>query len=346
MEIGSGFMISAGIDPGTGNYEVVAVEEGRVVYRKSVSSDLVRQNPELLVSLIEESNAEISAGLSGYGLPVKRFSEVDEVDILLMTLNFEAERAIGLRKVISLVKEKNLNLYTIPAVIHLPTVPPWRKMNRIDLGTADKLCSAVLAVAKFSEEEEITKLNFILAEIGEGFSAFIAVKNGRIVDGMGGSSSFPGYSSLGAMDAELAYLIGEFPKRLIFSGGVRSFADDWKMSESEKFNVLSEFVLKGLRAMEVSTNADFYVLSGKFAPDVLKRLRNEEKEVKILSGLGKGKQSAQGAAIIANAIAGGEFKEIVEYMRILEAKGTLLDYITSDLMDYVKKGLSRRSGLG
>lgn len=339
-------MISAGIDPGTGSYEVVAVEEGRVVYRKSVSSDLVRQNPELLVSLIEESNAEISAGLSGYGLPVKHFSEVDEVDILLMTLNFEAERAIGLRKVISLVKEKNLNLYTIPAVIHLPTVPPWRKMNRIDLGTADKLCSAVLAVAKFSEEEEITKLNFILAEIGEGFSAFIAVKNGRIVDGMGGSSSFPGYSSLGAMDAELAYLIGEFPKRLIFSGGVRSFAEDWKMNESEKFNILSEFVLKGLRAMEVSTNADFYVLSGKFAPDVLKRLRNEEKEVKILGGFGKGKQSAQGAAIIANAIAGGEFKEIVEYMRILEAKGTLLDYITSDLMDYVKKGLTRRSGLG
>lgn len=334
-------MISAGVDPGTGSYDVVAIEDGRVVYRRSFETEEVRASPEIVVDVIEESGAEIAAGLSGYGLPVKPFSELDEVDLLLMTLNFDSERAIGLRNIIKAVNERNVNLYTVPAVIHLPTVPPWRKMNRIDIGTADKLCSAVLAVAKLSEEEELTKLNFILAEVGEGFNAFIAVKNGRIVDGMGGTTSFPGYTSLGAMDAELAYIIGEFPKKLIFSGGIKSFAEEWKINNSEVINILSEFVLKGIRAMEVSTDADFYVLSGRFAPEVLRRLRGEEKEVKLLGGFGRGKQSAQGAAIIANAIAGGEYREIVDYMRILEAKGTLLDYITSDIMEYVRRGMKR-----
>ncbi len=334
-------MISAGIDPGTGSYDVVAIEDGRVVYRRNLKTEEVRASPKIVIDAIEESGAEIAAGLSGYGLPVKPFAELDEVDLLLMTLNFDSERAIGLRNIIRAVNERNVNLYTVPAVIHLPTVPPWRKLNRIDIGTADKLCSAVLAVAKFSEEEELTKLNFILAEVGEGFNAFIAVKNGRIVDGMGGTTSFPGYSSLGAMDAELAYIIGEFPKKLIFSGGIRSFAEEWKIKDNEVINILSEFVLKGIRAMEVSTDADFYVLSGRFAPDVLRKLRGEGKEVRLLGGFGRGKQSAQGAAIIANAIAGGEYKEIVDYMRILEAKGTLLDYITSDVMEYVRRGMKR-----
>uniref|UniRef100_A0A7C3RBY5 DUF1464 domain-containing protein n=1 Tax=Archaeoglobus fulgidus TaxID=2234 RepID=A0A7C3RBY5_ARCFL len=334
-------MISAGIDPGTGSYDVVAIEKGKVVYRKKLKTEEVRASPEIVIDAIEESGAEIAAGLSGYGLPVKPFSELDDVDMLLMTLNFELERAIGLRKIIKAVKERNVNLYTIPAVIHLPTVPPWRKMNRIDIGTADKLCSAVLAVAKLSEEEELTKLNFILAEVGEGFNAFIAVRNGRIVDGMGGTTSFPGYSSLGAMDAELAYLIGEFPKKLIFRGGIKSFAEDWKLGDRDVINILSEFVMKGIKAMEVSVDADFYVLSGRFAPEMLRKLREGEKEVKLLGGFGKGKQSAQGAAIIANAIAGGEYKEIVDYMRILEAKGTVLDYITSDIMEHVRRGIRR-----
>lgn len=334
-------MITAGIDPGTGSYDVVAMDGKKVIFRESISTDTVRKHPEELIEMIERSGAETIAGLSGYGLPIKKFSELDEVDILLMTLNFDENKSIGLRNIVDIAKNQELNLYTVPGVIHLPTVPSWRKMNRIDIGTADKLCSAVLAVAKFAEEEEITKLNFILAEVGTGFNAFIAIKNGRIVDGMGGTTSFPGYQSLGALDAELAYIIGEFPKKMIFSGGVKSFAEEWKMNDVETLDVLSEFVMKGLKALEVTTDPDFYVFSGRFATEIARRMRSE-KDVKILRGFGVAKQSAQGAAIIANAIAGGEFREIVEYMRIFEAKGTVLDYITADIIEFVKKGMQKK----
>ncbi|WP_202319474.1 DUF1464 family protein [Archaeoglobus neptunius] len=335
-------MITAGIDPGTGSYDVVALEDRRVTYRATIPTRVVRERPDELIAALEDSGAEVIAGLSGYGLPVKKFSELDEVDVFLMTLNFDRKKAIGLRSLVEMVRKKDVPLYTVPAVIHLPTVPSWRKMNKIDLGTADKLCSAVLAVAKISEDEEITRLNFVLAEVGEGFNAFIAIKNGRIVDGMGGTTSFPGYTSIGALDAELAYLIGEFPKSMIFSGGVKSYAKEWGLNDSETLDVLAEYVMKGLRSMEVSVNPDFYVLSGKLAGDLLRRIRDRSgKDVMLLRGFGRGKQSAQGAAVIANAIAGGEFREIVDYMRILEAKGTVLDYITSDIMEYLRRGMER-----
>ncbi len=333
-------MIAAGIDAGTVSYSIVALKDGKIVYHEELETSEVRRSPELIVDCIEESGAVIAAGLSGYGMPVKRFSQLDEVDIFLMTLNFDRDRSLGLRRIVEIVRERDLNLYTIPGVIHLPTVPAWRKMNRIDIGTADKLCSAVLAVAKLSEDMHRSRLNFVLAEVGH-FNAFIAVRHGRIVDGIGGSSGFPGYGAVGSIDAELAYLVGEFPKSLIFSGGVRSFAED--SGRDGYADVLAEFVLKGIRAAEVSVGrAEFVVLSGRYASDVRKYVE-EHYDVKPLWGFGRGKQSAQGAAIIANAIAGGEYREVVEYMQIFAAKGTVLDYITSDIMLHLRRGMERRA---
>ncbi len=327
-------MISAGIDAGTLSYDIVVLDGDRVIYEASLSTDDVRRNPELILKELESCNAEVAAGLSGYGMPIKRFSELDEVDVFLMTLNFERNRTLGLRKIVELVKSKKFNLYTIPGVIHLPTVPRWRKINKIDMGTADKLCSAVLAVYQLSQDVPLEKQNFVLAEVGY-FNAFIAVKEGRIVDGLGGTSGFPGYGSIGALDAELAYLLGKFPKDLVFSGGIRNLGDD-------ATSVLAEFVLKGLRAVEVSVGkAELCVLSGRFAEDVRKFVE-EHYDVVVLKGFGKGKQSAQGAAIVANAIAGGEFKKIVDHMKIFDAKGTVLDYITPDVMEYLRKGMIGR----
>jgi len=335
-------MIAAGIDPGTSSYEIVAIEGEKVVYTSTLPTKEVRESPNKLIDEIAKSGAEIIAGLSGYGLPIKKFSELDDVDIFLMTLNLEKEASIGLRKLVEIAKSENLNVYTVPGIIHLPTVPTWRKMNKIDIGTADKLCSVVLAAYELSKEVALHDLNFILAEVGYGFNAFIAVKEGMIVDGVGGTSGFPGYSSLGSMDSELAYLIGSFPKKLIFSGGVKNFARDWNMKEKE-FEILAEFVLKGLRVVETSVDkAEFCILSGKFARSIKKYI-SEHYQTRILRGFGKGKQSAQGAAIIANGIAGGEFKGIVEHLKIFEAEGTVLDYITSDIVNYLKEGLKRIS---
>ncbi len=331
-------MTVAGIDAGTTSYDIVAIDDGNVVYEESLRTEKVRKDPYLLIDAIERCDAKIAAGLSGYGLPIKKFSELDEVDIFLMTLNFEQERSLGLRKIIEIARERNLELYTIPGVIHLPTVPDWRKINKIDMGTTDKLCSAVLAVYQLSNDVPLEKQNFVMAEVGY-FNAFIGIRGGRVVDGIGGSSGFPSFGSIGALDSELAYLIGDFPKEMIFCGGIKSFVEG-KYPEKE---ILAEFVLKGLRAVEVSVGkADVCVLSGRFAKDV-KKLVKEYYDVVILKGFGIGKQSAQGAAIIADAINGGKFRSLVDHMKIFEARGTVLDYITKDILKFLRRGMERKS---
>ena len=67
---------------------------------------------------------------------------------------------------------------------------------------------------------DVAETSFVMLELGGAFSAALAVDGGRIVDGLGGSSGPIGARACGAMDAEVAYLIGAaLSKRTVFSGG-------------------------------------------------------------------------------------------------------------------------------
>src|SRR5213079_2160213 len=98
---------------------------------------------------------DLIAGPSGYGLPVKNLPDCDERDLELMRLVRPDERGQGqgvvkFSAVLRALRDAPLPVTTLPGVIHLPTVPAHRKINRIDLGTADKLCVAALAVERVS----------------------------------------------------------------------------------------------------------------------------------------------------------------------------------------------------
>ncbi|AGK61140.1 putative butyrate kinase [Archaeoglobus sulfaticallidus PM70-1] len=328
----------AGIDPGTSSYEIFILEDSEPHDRIEIETSAVREDPESVKKIFADLEVDVYAGLSGYGLPFKRFSELDEKDIFLMTLNKDEEKAIGMRSLIDVAIKLDLEIYTIPAVIHLPTVPEYRKINKIDMGTADKLCSVVLALYSC---EDVGTADFILVESGYGFNAFISVSRGKIIDGLGGSSSFPAFSSLGAMDGELAYLLGDFPKRLLFSGGIKSYLHDMgiqvnSISEMPEDSLvwLAEYLLKGVRAVNVQ-NTDRILMSGRnFLNSRFRKIFVEMAEdftCERLEGFGISKQSAEGAAIIANGIAGGEYKHLVTHLELDKASGSVLDYITSDI---------------
>jgi predicted butyrate kinase (DUF1464 family) len=334
----------AGIDPGTASYEIFILENEKPFKKIEVSTAEVRENPEKFREILAKIEADLIAGLSGYGMPIRRFSELTEKDVFLLTLNTDPKATMGMRMLIEIAKELDLNIYTIPGVIHLPTVPEYRKINRIDLGTADKLCSAILGIKQLNESP-----NFLLVESGFGFNAFIAVRNGKIVDGLGGSSSFPAFSSLGAIDGELAYLLKPFPKEMLFSGGIRSYFKDKGMSirkisdlPLEALQWFAEYLMKGIRAVEVSCKVERILLSGKnfsyaeFTKIFREMAEDFGYECERLKGFGIAKQSAEGAAVIANGLGGGKFKEIIEKAEILNARGTVLDYITSDIRKYLR----------
>src|SRR5947208_17152301 len=113
-----------------------------------------------------------------------------------------------MRSLLRALAASDLPIVFGPGVIHLPTVPRHRKYNRIDLGTADKVCAAACAIVSQSARRAIAldETAMVLLELGGAFTAALAIAEGQIVDGLGGASGPLGVRAAGALDGELAYL--------------------------------------------------------------------------------------------------------------------------------------------
>ena len=330
-------VISAGIDIGSLTTEIFILENEKPKGKICFSSAKLLDNLKKVEKKLKEFKVDLTICAFGYGLPVKKLSDLTDFEVFLATLNLEDE-IFGIRKFIEYFRKKEMEIYTIPGVIHLPTVPVSRKINKIDMGTPDKVASVALAMYEQLSELEVKKQNFILVESGYGFNSFIGVKNGKIVDGLGGTSGFISFLSPGCIDGEVAYLLQGFKKNLLFNSGFMNFLGE-KISDigklpSKVINWICEYLLKGIKVMEVSTNTNKVLVSGRLFKNykIFKRLRDASKkfgyEIKKLKGFGLSKQSAEGAAIIANGLAGGSFKKIVDSLKIKKASGTCIDYLT------------------
>ncbi len=252
----------------------------------------------------------------------------------------------GIRMVLRLMKEKGFPLYFTPGVIHLSTVPFYRKANKMDMGTADKVCCVALAIRDQAEHYGIgyDNTSFIVAEIGYAFNAVIAVEGGKIVDGVGGTSGGPGFITAGGMDAELAVRLGDFPGAVLFTGGAKdaSGKDDLTPEEmareqgkySTSWNMMLESILKGIMAMMVAVEQPKEILlSGRLStiPEIAGALSAR------LSGFGKvrsvgrratvAKEAAEGGYIIGEGLLGGKYKGIIDALRLGQASGTMYDHV-------------------
>ena len=214
-----------GIDPGTVSFDVLGLEDGEVFLEHSVPTSEVARRPETLVGILQAAlPLDLIAGPSGYGLPLVPIENVGERELELLFLPPPRDESPigGLRTLVRLLREARLPVILTPGVIHLSTVPAHRKVNRIDLGTADKVCAAAAAIDEQRERLAIpyAETSFLLVEMGGAFTAVLSVAGGRIVGGQGGSSGPMGYLGCGAVDGEVACLLGAVSKKTIFSGGV------------------------------------------------------------------------------------------------------------------------------
>jgi predicted butyrate kinase (DUF1464 family) len=305
----------AGVDPGTVSFDVCVLDDGEVVFERSVPSS----DPTPLVSaLVEQGPFDLVLGPSGYGLPLMAASDVGERELALMVLvrADEPERHVGvpgMRSIIRALIAADLPLVFGPGAIHLPTVPAYRKWNRIDVGTADKVASAALCIADQADRLGIgfDETSFVMLELGGAFSAALAVDGGQIVDGIGGSAGPIGAQACGALDAEVAYLLGgALSKRTVFSGGA---AGDWL--------ALEEGAAKAALALTVSVPAPREILvTGRNARhELATRFERPVRFVELAA--------ARGAAALADGLAGGRYAPLVDRMRLREASGTALDHL-------------------
>ncbi|MFN2278783.1 MAG: DUF1464 family protein [Candidatus Promineifilaceae bacterium] len=354
-----------GIDPGTVSFDLLGLDDGEVFMDMTIPSSELAADPQKLVDVLDSARPlDLVIGPSGYGLPWVTIEEFSSQDLFLFILADSRERDHisvlgGMADMIVRLKETDLPVVFMPAVIHLPTVPTHRKANKIDMGTADKLCCVALGVYDQARTHRISysDTSFIFVEVGGAYTAVMAVQNGRVVDGLGGSVGGPGYYALGGMDGELAYLLGEFHKDVLFSGGVAFMTGQPAMQPEESlllraedplaagaWEALFEGVVKSVAAELVAVPEPREILlSGRLcrSPIVQAELSNRLQKfapVRRISGIADvAKEAAQGAAIIADGMAGGEFADLVETMRLRDVRGTVLDYLHVNQTEALKQ---------
>ena len=332
----------AGVDPGTVSFDVCVLDEGEVVLERSVRTVDVGADPALLVdTLMEHGPFDLVLGPAGYGLPLVPGEQVGERELALMLLVREAEPhgrvgIGGMRSIVRALIAAGLPLVFGPGAIHLPTIPEYRKWNRIDLGTPDKVASAALCIADQAHRLGIgfAETSFVMVELGGAFSAALAVDGGRIVDGLGGSAGPIGARACGALDAEVAYLLGAaLSKQTVFSGGALEGVD---LRHREGRLALEEGAAKAALALTTSVPAPREILvAGRLAPEMTDALRvrlAHVAPVRVATRLA----AAHGAAVLADGLAGGRYAALVERLGVRDASGSALDHLRMHGADRIR----------
>jgi len=340
-----------GIDPGTISIDLCGLDDGGVFLDRSLPTADALADPAVLLGLLDAARpVDLIAGPSGYGLPLTAARDLTDDDLRLAYLAAAGESGGlgGLRSLMRTLARSGLPVVLTPGVVHLRSVPPHRKINRVDMGTADKVCAAALAIRAQAmhcrcPEHEVS---FVLLELGGAFTAALAIEGGRIVDGMGGTSGPLGLRAAGALDGEVAYLAGTVSKRMLFEGGAATVADrpddpariasPATIGDHLAWDAYLESAAKAVAALSVSLGLGRVdvLLSGRLAPSaavqkaLADRLGGAAADVREVVGFAAAaKQAAQGAALVADGLAGGACAGLVDLLGIREAKGTVLDHL-------------------
>lgn len=342
-----------GIDPGTVSIDVCGLDDGRLFLDESRPTRETLADPARFVASLEQwHSVDLVAGPSGYGLPLRRARDLTDVDLRLAYLAADGDGGGigGLRSLARAFAASKLPVVFTPGVVHLPTVPAHRKVNRVDMGTADKLCATALAIREQASRRggSVRDVSLILLELGGAFSAAIAVERGAVVDGVGGTSGPMGLLAAGALDGEVAYLAGTITKQTLFGGGAaavmgdsgatpESFVESNAGPARIAWEAYIESAVKAIAMLRVSApTASEVVLSGRMArvarvrTEIARRLETVAPGVVVheLRGFAStAKQAAQGAALIADGLSGGAEADLVTALAIEAASGTVLDYL-------------------
>jgi predicted butyrate kinase (DUF1464 family) len=213
----------------------------------------------------------------------------------------------------------------------------------VDLGTADKVCSAAYVLQSLSDRrsQPLTETSFILADVGHVFLAMVCVENGRIVDGIGGTMAGFGTGASGAIDAELVHA-WEFPDRSsIYTGGlihaaglsIQEMEDRLPGELDERASVALRKFLESFAsdaaAISTRNSAREIVLSSVLGPRLNGLLVEEVTRIglSIENTPGDEMPGCTGAAYMANGLIGGRYSSLVKQLGIGPGRWSIMDKI-------------------
>jgi predicted butyrate kinase (DUF1464 family) len=327
-------MRAVGIDPGTYSFDLFGMEDNReIIVDESMESEDIFKNPYILIERLEKlMPLDIIIGPSGYGIPLKSMKDIINADIgKMIPLDTNAAVNEGIKNVLLEMKKREMPVCFTPGVIHLKTVPSYRKWNKFDMGPADKVCCVVLGIKDQSERLNIlfSQTSFIYVEVGYGFTAVMGIENGKIVDGIGGTNGSIGFIACGGMDTEIAIrLKPPLTQDIVFRGGLRDFVGKKiEPGDLKKFKeamiLLGESIEKDVASMLVSVpHPAEIILSGRLMGydfirrELADRLGKHGEVVKVRKLSNIAKEAACGAYIIGEGLLGGEYSGLIENMGI------------------------------
>jgi predicted butyrate kinase (DUF1464 family) len=322
-----------GTDPGTSSLDLLLLADGEVVGQERLAPEALRRDPGALLSLLRGwSPIDLIAGPSGYGLPLVRAEALTDRHLEEMSLVRPDQRGIeagilGFRSWVRALAESGLPVVFLPGGVHLPSIPAHRKVNTIDLGTADKVAVAALALQADTSEhlKRFSESTFAVVELGSAFSAVLVVAGGRLVDAAAGTRGPIGVRSGGCWDGEVAYWRSPLSKDSLFRGGLRDLGPEGP-------DAFRESLIKHAAGLKAVTPFERIYLSGASAdrPEIAALARAALEPLGTVVPLGSlpgawVKHAAQGAALLADGLAGGRHAGLVASFELARAAGTVWD---------------------
>lgn len=326
---------AVGTDPGTSRLDLLLLVDGQVADQATFEPEALRAGPAPVIDRLRRwQPLDLVAGPSGYGLPLVAAEQVTERDIDAMSLVRPEERGAdlgvaGFRGWLRAFVASGLPIVFLPGGIHLPTIPAHRKLNAIDLGTSDKVAVTALALRMHAQLTgcRLDDAAFAVVEIGAAFTAVLVVSQGRIVDASAGTRGPIGLRSSGAWDGEVAYWLAPLSKADLFRGGLAELGPEGAAA-------FRESLVKHVAGLQAVNRFDRVYLSGgglaqpACAAMALEALQSRAEVVPLSSLPGATvKHAAQGAALLADGLAGGRHADLVAALELRAASGTAWDWI-------------------
>jgi hypothetical protein len=273
----------------------------------------------LLRELLETHPAVPVVLPSGCGVPVTRAGDLLDQDIAEMTAALPAEEAGRLSALLAEARHRVPRGLCIPGVKLLPTVPLQRKLGREDLGAADALCSAAWILhCLFLSGMAPDAASFLLVHRASATRVILAVRQGQIVDGLGGRAR-----GLHPPEGDPAPSGGRpllrTRKPLRLKEAELRLPGCCRLAEDE---ALCKEVL-GLAGVHGLQDA---LLLGDRAPETARLFSNRLRQIPAPAPAA-GYEAALGGALIAAGLTGGPTADLVDRLGIREARDRTPDWI-------------------
>jgi len=176
--------LSIGIDCSASHWRICIREYGHILHLRSFANiSAALSYLENICALYPEPTIALPLGRA---TSLARLSTIvdQQMHVIISWLNNQKPQE-DLEKILKAIQSLSLDSYCLPAIKHLPTVSKHRKLNPMDMGTPDSLCTIATLMYRLSERETAwSEMNFLCVLVGYTSRSIVVLEHGRIVNGI------------------------------------------------------------------------------------------------------------------------------------------------------------------